>query len=423
MQPPKKYKFLQEQVFEGVWPFNKFQSPTSVFLLTLIYFIWGLSLYIYYDIPPFFFITGISGAFGIFLWTIGIFRYADRLRDVEIEEINVVNKKFLIGFLENLFHPSSIVLGVIMFCLVSTYYFSSVYFGFESLLITLQKELNTVSLPPLLLCFVFLMTFDLSYRLGLSTYVILMQIRRNLRLAHYLEDPHLKTYFSPRDLKNLEKTDVIHILAISGSILLLPIVLFDIFLFTALIFFIIIILVLTVINIFHLRILYLQSIPQKILDLLSSAKIAKIGTLSHGRSPHITPTLFVYDGRSIFVATSSQSRKIENLSHFKEIAIFIDHTNKNDLTKSIGVLITGQPRVYGYNILTKIFYIMFFGFRLLRIVLLFQKKYPAFLSRYFKRARRLPKAWQLLPTRRTFIEILPERFLLWNAKTSTFKQI
>ena len=107
MQPPKKYKFLQEQVFEGVWPFNKLKSPANVFLLLLLYFFWGLGLYFNYKIPLSYFIAGSCGAFGLFLWTIGIFRYADSLRNVEVEKITKVNQKFLVGFLENLFHPSS----------------------------------------------------------------------------------------------------------------------------------------------------------------------------------------------------------------------------------------------------------------------------------------------------------------------------
>ena len=128
MQPPKKYKFLQEQVFEGVWPFSKFKSPTNVLLLLLLYSFWGLGLYFIYEIPLAYFVAGICGAFGLFLWTVGIFRYADNLRNVEVERLNRVNKKFLVGFLENLFHPSSIVISIIVFTIVFSLFLPSVEF-------------------------------------------------------------------------------------------------------------------------------------------------------------------------------------------------------------------------------------------------------------------------------------------------------
>lgn len=420
MQPPKEYKFLQEQVFDGIWPFNKFKSPTNVFLLTLVYIIWGLALFVIFEIPPYFILAGTFSAFGLFLWTIGIFKYADKLRKVEIERINVVNRKFLIGFLENLFHPSSIVIGVIVFTAVSTYFFSSTSFGVENLLISLRTEMNVETLPPLLLLFVFLMAFDLCYRLGLSLYVILVQIRRNFRLTQYLESPVLKTHFSPIDIRNLEKADYFHYLAISGGLSLFPLGFLDPTLLIMLSTYIFVTFFLSAVNILHLRLLYSRAIPQGLLTLLQSGKFAKVGSISSGGFPHITPTLFVFDGRHIFIGTSNKSKKVKNLRKLKNVAVFIDSRKEEDITKSVGVLIIGRARVYGHDIPTGILYFLILGYRMFRVYLLFYRKYPHYIAQYRKENQNLPRAWQIFPIlSRTIIEIVPEKFFFWKVSRPT----
>ncbi|UCE12566.1 MAG: pyridoxamine 5'-phosphate oxidase family protein [Candidatus Heimdallarchaeota archaeon] len=416
MQPPKKYKFLQEQVFEGIWPFNKLKSPVNVFLLLLLYFFWGLGLYFIYEIPMSYFIAGSCGALGLFLWTIGIFHYADSLRNVEVERITKVNQKFLVGFLENLFHPSSLVISVVVFTFVVTYFFTSQAFGIENFLFFIQKEMNWNSVPPLLLLYVLLLTFDLCYRLGLSFYVIIVQIRRNFRLAQYLKTPILKTQFSSTDIRNLEKTDYIHYLAIVSGFTLIPLGLMDPVLFVMLCTYLVVTIGLTTVNILHLRLLYERSIPDGLLSLIRSTKFAQVGTISPGNFPHITPTLFVFDGRNFFIATSIKSQKVKNLHRLKDIAIFIDSRKDGDITKDVGVLITGRSRIYGHDLHTGILNYLIFGLHLFRIYLLFKKKYLKYISEYWKIHRRLPQAWQLLPIlSRTFIEIVPEQFFLWKA--------
>lgn len=420
MQPPKKYKFLQEQVFEGIWPFNKVKSPINVIILMSVYIIWGTVLYSYYQIPPYFLIAGILSAFGLFIWTIGIFSYARKLREIEVERINVVNKKFLIGFLENLFHPSSIVISVLMFTVVTTYYFSVTSFGIENLITNIQKEMNNELLPPILLSFILLLTFDLCYRLGLSLYVILTQIRRNLRLTQYLRSPILKTHFSANDIRNLERADYNHYLAISGGLFLLPLLLFDHVLLVALSTYLLVTSLLTAINLLHLRFLYVRAIPKGMLSLLRSARFAKVGTCSFERLPHVTPSLFTFDGRNIFIATSIKSKKVKNLSQVKEISIFIDSNTNRDFSKSIGVLITGRARVYGHNITSGILYYLILGFRILRIYFLFRRKYPDYISEYWKENRNLPRAWRIFPIiSRTIVEIVPENFYFWKASRPT----
>ena len=420
MQPSKKYEFLQEQVFEGIWPFNRFTSPTNVLLLLMLYAIWGFFLYVYYMIPLPYLIAGGFGSLGLFLWTIGIFRYADKLRNVEIERINTVNRKFMIGFLENLFHPSSIVISILVFSASLTYLFSSTSFGIESILNKIQVELNVTTLPPLILLFVFLLAFDLCYRLGLSLYVVLMQTRRNLRLAKFFRSPSLKSHFSPIDIRNLEYADYYHLLAICSGFLLVPLGFMDAFLMLAILLYLALTLSLATFNSIYLRILYSRSFPKGLSKLLYSTRFANVATVSPNRYPHITPTLFVFDGRNVFFITSIKSQKVKNLRRINNISIFIDSHKHEEVTNGFGVSISGRARTYGHNVWTGILYFLIFGLRMVRVYMLFRKKYPHYINQYQKENHNLPFAWRIYPLiSRTIIEIIPNQFSFWKASRST----
>ena len=419
MQPPKEYKFLQEQVFE-FWPLNKLKSPMNVFLLLILYVIWGFVLFLYYDIPTYYFLAGICGVFGLFLWTIGIFSYADHLRGVQVERINSANRKFLTEFLEDLFHPSSLVVSVILFSGVITYYFSSTTFGVESIIVKIQQDMNLSTIPPIFLLYIFLLTFDLCYRLGLSLYVILTQFRRNFRLSKYLNTPHLRTSFSPVDIGNLEKMDYYNYLAICSSFALIPLGIIDIVLLYALVLFIVFTFSLMVFNIVFLRILYTRSFPPGLLALLHTEKLARVGTISFNHFPHVVPTLFIFDGRNIFIATSIKSKKIRNLRQNTNITIFIDSQPEGDITKGTGVLVAGHAKIYGHKIWMGILYYLVRGFRMARLLMLFRRKYPHYISQYLKSQKNIPRAWKLFPViSRAIIEIIPDQLYFWKASRPT----
>lgn len=415
MQPVKPYVFLQEQIFQGIWPFNQFKSPINVFLLTLLYFFWGIGLYFLYEIPLYFLIAGIFAAISISLWTLGIFTYANKIRGVEIEEINLTNKKFLVEYMEDLFHPSSIVFGVVLTAFTYVFLLATTELGTSSILFIVQEELGLHSLPPLLLLYVFLITFDICYRFGLSSHVMITQLRRNLRLSRYLNDKKLRKNFSPFDIKELEKADIFHYLALIAGIFLIPLVYFDYYLLVGLCIYLAVSFLVASINILHLRSLTIKAVPEKIKNLLYRSHLAYVGTLSNKTIPHITPILYVFDGRHIFLATSIKSKKIENLKISKNIAVCIDNRNQESLTKNKGVLIQGKARIYGYNWLTSIIMIFFFGLRMLQIRRLFQKKYPDYINKYKKFNLFIPSQWRINPIfSRTLIEVLPDKFIYWK---------
>ncbi len=419
MQPPKKYKFLQEHVFEGTWPFSRLKPPFNVFLLLLIYFILGLTLYFVYKIPFIYLFAGVCGAFGLFLWTISIFKYAKKLRNVEIERLNSVTKKFHVEFLEYLFHPSSIVISIFVFLVVLTYFFSSTSFGLNNILSYIQNELSLNSLPPLLIFFIFLMTFDVCYRLGLSIFIIFIQLRRDFILARYLKNPLLKPHFSATDIRSLENSDIVHFLAIASGFTLIPLGFLDPFLLFMLLAYVLFSFLLSIMNIIYLRILYVRAIPDGLLTLIRNSNFAQIGTISLSSSnkiPHVTPTLFIFDGRDFFISTSLSSKKVRNLHKRNKITLFIDSKEKKDITQSFGVQIMGRSKIYGHDSKTGLFFGLLFSPILIRVFMLFLRKYPNYINYYRRYHEKIPRAWQALPiVSRTIIKIVPKQFFYWKA--------
>jgi hypothetical protein len=173
-------------------------------------------------------------------------------------------------------------------------------------------------------------------------------------------------------------------------------------------------------NIIYLRILYTRSFPQGLLALLYTEKLARVGTISLNKFPHVVPTLFVFDGRSIFIATSVKSQKVRNLRYNTNITVFIDSQPEGDITKRTGVLVTGQAKIYGHNMWMGILYYLVRGFRMARLLMLFRRKYPHYISQYLKNQKELPRAWQLFPiVSRAIIEIIPSQLYFWKASRPT----
>lgn len=77
-------------------------------------------------------------------------------------------------------------------------------------------------------------------------------------------------------------------------------------------------------------------------QLLDGRYIASFATHSPNGSLHIVAVWFWFDGKDIYVATSSRSRKARNLQTNPQVAVMID---ARDPAASYGVTITGTAQV------------------------------------------------------------------------------
>ena len=257
MQPNKPYKFLQEEILEGVWPLSEFKYPISIGLLIVLYVIWGFILFLIYPIPNFYIIAGSISAIGISVWTFGIVIYASSLRNIEFDEFqtSMVSKKIFLGFMENLFHNSSLFYGVAIEMVVYVLMINSDiirddlvlnrFFGSNHLLVSitdrtalipsLKQTLGVSSIPVPILLYIFFTSFDICYRVGLSFHILVTQARRNLVIYFRLRNEDFRSQIRKEDLKKIQNTDKYLYLALSGGIFLFPITFVDRLLFLSLV--------------------------------------------------------------------------------------------------------------------------------------------------------------------------------------------
>ena len=77
-------------------------------------------------------------------------------------------------------------------------------------------------------------------------------------------------------------------------------------------------------------------------QLLKGRHIASIATESSNGSIHMVAVWYWFDGASIYVATSSRSRKARNLQSTPKVTLMID---SRDPAASFGVTISGTARI------------------------------------------------------------------------------
>ena len=77
-------------------------------------------------------------------------------------------------------------------------------------------------------------------------------------------------------------------------------------------------------------------------NLLGGRYIATLATQNPDGSTHMVAVWFWFDGAHIFVATSSRSRKAQNLQGKSKLSLMIDSRNP---TASFGTTITGSVEI------------------------------------------------------------------------------
>jgi hypothetical protein len=420
MKLPQGYKFIQEAIFEGIWPLSRLKSPYSVMVMSFIYMFAGIGLYIMFSLPITFLIAGTSAGIGISVWTYGIFQYANRLREAEIVHMTSVKRKLLSDFLEEMFHDRSLFIGLMGFVAVLAYFWtSSEFYQIDNIFDVIQKETGT-ALHPFVLAYSFIIVFDICYRFGLSAYISIVLLKRNHRIAKLLQISKFKKQITPRDLLELERVDRYHLLSFASGIFFLPMSIFDPFLFACLTLYLFFSSLATIMSILQLRTLHAKAIPDEVIELLSSCQLAYIGNSSNQHVPHVTPTLYVFDGRRVFFATSIKSQKVRNLFRKKDVAVCLHYESPKNFSKNRGVLIRGWARVYGHNILTAIFYVLVHGVKMLHIKILYHRKYEEYVRYYKFKAGILPGPWRLTPIlSRTIVEVIPYQYTYWEGTKFT----
>ena len=127
-------------------------------------------------------------------------------------------------------------------------------------------------------------------------------------------------------------------------------------------------------------------------EFLKEQKVLRLATIDKNKTPHIVPVWYRYSGKKFYVGTNTKTQKAKNVKSDSHVSCCID----------VGI---NAPNIYG---------IMIQGNASL---ILENKKVKSIakniLIRYFKSLEN-KSAKELLDDTDCIIEIVPEKFTVWN---------
>ena len=127
-------------------------------------------------------------------------------------------------------------------------------------------------------------------------------------------------------------------------------------------------------------------------EFLKSQKILRLATINKNKTPHIAPVWYIYSGKNIYIGTNTKTQKAKNVKRNKHLAFCVD----------VGI---NAPNIYGVmgqgnaNLILEKSKVKTIAKKILR--------------RYFKTLEN-QSAKELLSDTNCIIEIIPEKFSIWN---------
>ena len=127
-------------------------------------------------------------------------------------------------------------------------------------------------------------------------------------------------------------------------------------------------------------------------EFLKDQKVLRLATVGKNKTPHIAPVWYRYSGKKFYIGTNTKTKKAQNVKKNNKVSCCVDvGVNAPNI---YGVLVQGNANLVTDNSKVKII----------------AKK---ILSRYFKTLEN-KSAKELLDDTDCIIEIIPEKFTVWN---------
>ena len=125
---------------------------------------------------------------------------------------------------------------------------------------------------------------------------------------------------------------------------------------------------------------------------LRNQKILRLATVDKNKTPHIAPVWYRYSEKKFYIGTNTKTKKVRNVKKNNQVSCCVDvGINAPNI---YGVLVQGNANLIIENSKVKTI----------------AKK---ILARYFKTLKN-KSAIELLDDTDCIIEIIPEKFIVWN---------
>lgn len=127
-------------------------------------------------------------------------------------------------------------------------------------------------------------------------------------------------------------------------------------------------------------------------EFLKSQKILRLSTIDKNKNPHIVPVWYMYKARKFYIGTNTKTQKAKNVKRNKRVSCCVD----------VGI---NAPNIYGVMTQGNANLIL----EHTKVKTIARK----ILSRYFNTLEN-KSAKELLDDTDCIIEIVPEKFTVWN---------
>jgi len=393
-------RWLYEELLDRTPPFSalptKIRVPLQLALMEAV----GLATAFYMSLPVKSVILGSLAIITVAIWSQIAIYIGPEIRS--LRDPSSPQERRIIGEYKQILFSREryeVLIGLVIFSLVLYY-----------LLFTSNASLSRwlgPSLHPVSVLLVALLLWDIAYRIGLSLWASLTSLNRSTKLLRASMARFGLGYTSYRELNTLRRLDGINAAYLIGVIPILPICAEDPGLLLPTAFYSMLIFGASVSSWMILD--KIPIYPPEVLWLLNEAMYAYVGTSSKEGQPHISPVIFVFDGKTLYFLISRVSKKYKNLRQNNRVALLIDVRDPADIVNNRAILIKGTAKIF--SLIDAVLRLP----RLANLRKLFGWKYPAYLKRYAEEGHKLPLAWRTtLFVSRLLVRIDMEEFAYWR---------
>jgi general stress protein 26 len=240
----------------------------------------------------------------------------------------------------------------------------------------------------------------------------LFAARRSIALSYAARRRRGLGYTAYREVRTLKFLDSVNLYWGASAVLLLPVVAHSPLLLIGLLTYLASIASLSVLSFLAME--TVPWFPPDVESILHNERFAYVGLCSKGQS-HVTPVIFVYDGKYIYVGISVASAKYRIVRKNPKVSILVDMRDPTNPMRNRAVMIRGRAVILGELTPLGIIRLYIYGLWMVRVRSLFARKYPRYMRYYDTKVQELPLAWQNKPfISRVMVRIEPERITYWR---------
>jgi len=405
-----KRKWIYEEIVDRIPPFRWIPPTYDVIAQLLLVETVGVLAFIYFQMPSEAAIFGSLAIVYTVVWSSGclyVVPWLRRLRDptneVEFEVLRDYKSHILLD------RRLELIGGIICFSAVVSY----LWFDTDYLRYFLGNGFGN----PLLMILIIVLAWDISYRLGLSLVTTFFAAIRSVSLSRAARKRRGLAYTAYSEVRTLKYLDMINLSWGISAILLLPLALQSYFLLLGLAGFLA-----GIIGLSTLSLLAMETVPwfpPDVESILHNEGFAYVSVCSK-KQPHVTPVIFVYDGKYLYFAISVASAKYRIIKKNPKIAVLVDMRDRKSPMKNRAVLLRGKGLILGDLSIMGAFKLFLYGLWLIRVRNMFAKKYPMYMKYYEEQAHELPPAWRNKPfLSRVIVRLEPEKITYWREARPT----